>query len=493
MSKKDISILLVNPPIRMESDPECYPYGLAIIASSLRQQGFSPEILDLNILRWNDEKEINDYFSNKVFNIIGIGGLITTYKFLKSFLPKINVLQQQALIVVGGGVVTDNPEFILRNTPTDIAVIGEGEITFNELVNRYYNNQDLYSIEGISYLIDNQLVFTKPRKLISNISTIPFPAYDLLNIEYYLKSNSSLSFLGNKATMHIYAGRGCPNICHFCYHIFGRGARFRSVSNILEEMDFLYEKYPMIDSWLFGDENLLASRKLIEEFCADYPKRSYGKFPWACYGRVDLVNDKILPKLKYAGCKCISFGIESGSQKILNNMNKGVTVKQAIDAIKMVRKHGIWARATFIYGYPGEDDYTIQETINFCKEVAINPYPFFATPYPGTVFYKSYKKNILSKYGDEESFIFKLDDATKFTINLTDWNDEVFLKKFNDFVNQFRPNNILQKCCALLRHYWQLIYIIALKARNLIYVLRISKEFLKDIINKITTINRLPK
>jgi radical SAM superfamily enzyme YgiQ (UPF0313 family) len=179
----------------------------------------------------------------------------------------------------------------------------------------------------------------------------------------------------------------------------------------------------------FVDDNMMASKKRILAFCELMKEK---KFPlsWGCHGRVTSAEPEVLDRMARAGCVWIGYGIESGSQKMLNAMNKKTTVARAKKAIGDTRKAGIYANTTFIFGYPGETINTIQETIDFKKELGIACGSFFATPYPGAPLYE----DIREKIEDEEAYVRSLGNATEFTINLTEFDDQTLfrLKKAMD-------------------------------------------------------------
>lgn len=291
-----------------------------------------------------------------------------------------------------------------------------------ELTRAISENLEYDNIEGIVYKKDGEITVNPPRPLITNLDDLPFPAYELFPIDIYLKNISHASIIGKKSEMGIITTRGCPYNCHYCYHIFGRGVRARSVENVISEIKYLIENF-QIESFLILDETFTINKKRVEEFCQLYIKEKIG-LPWSCYARVNLVDKDMLIMMKKAGCYRVGYGIESGSQKILDKMNKKVTTQQAENAIKITKKLGLHCGTTFMFGYPGETLKTIHETVDFCKRLNIESKFFFTTPYPGTLLYKEMKERILSKYGDEDKFFEVLGDATEFTVNLTDFTDE---------------------------------------------------------------------
>ncbi|MBC8489151.1 MAG: radical SAM protein, partial [Bacteroidetes bacterium] len=192
--------------------------------------------------------------------------------------------------------------------------------------------------------------------------------------------------------------------------------------NVVDEIKYLIDEYG-IDSLLILDETFTINKKRVSEFCKQIKKEKID-IPWSCYARVNLVDQPMLNEMKSSGCYRVGYGIESGSQRILNQMDKKVTVEQAKEAIRMTREAGLICGTTWMFGYLGENISSIQETINFCKEMLISPSFFYTTPYPGNNLYEKVKNKIIEKYGDEEKFISVLGDASDFTINLTDFSDE---------------------------------------------------------------------
>ena len=179
----------------------------------------------------------------------------------------------------------------------------------------------------------------------------------------------------------------------------------------------------------FVDDNMMASEKRSLEFC-DFMEEKRFPVTWGCHGRVTSAKPEVLARMAKTGCVWIGYGIESGSQKMLDAMNKEAKVEQAKQAVIETRKAGIYPNTTFIFGYPGEDRRTIQETIEFKRELGIECGSFFATPYPGSPLYRQVRDRI----EDEEAYISSLGNATEFSVNLTDFDDETLfgLKKAMD-------------------------------------------------------------
>jgi radical SAM superfamily enzyme YgiQ (UPF0313 family) len=197
--------------------------------------------------------------------------------------------------------------------------------------------------------------------------------------------------------------------------------RFRSIDNIIEEIQTLIKKYN-VRHFDFQDELFTLNDKRVIEFCDRILKEKI-KISWRCLGRANLAKLDVLKKMKKAGCHWIGYGIESGSPKMLEVMDKKINIKQAKKAIELTRQAGITPSATFIVGMPGETKETIKETVKFCKEAQIFNTLFFVVPYPGTFLYSELKNK--NQIDDEEKFVLKMgQDATNLLFNLTDLPDE---------------------------------------------------------------------
>jgi len=431
-------ILLINSPVRLNASPNCIPYGLGTMASVLREGGHEVEIYDANALR-PEPRQIKRFLRSKKWDIIGLSGLITTYEFQKRLAELIKETHPEAFLVSGGGLATSVPDMAMDTILVDALCIGEGEITIAKLASTLEREGDLAQIDGLIWRNGDEIIKNKPRANIAEMDSIPLPAWDLLPMKVYLKNpiwgSSALNSsdfpegISTGRSMNIISSRGCPHRCNFCYHLFGRGKfRFRSASNIIEEIRRLVSEYE-VDFIGFVDDNFMASPRRAVEFCEMLKAEPY-RIHWGCHGRVDSARPELLATMRGAGCIWIGYGIESGSQKILDAMGKNTTVKAAEEAIRATREADIYANTTFIYGYPGEDEKTIQETNDFKERLGIRVTSFYATPYPGTPLFE--RANIRNL----EKFVLSLGNATEYSVNLTDFSDYDFhrFKEINDSI-----------------------------------------------------------
>jgi len=310
-------------------------------------------------------------------------------------------------------------DLVLRATDVDICVIGEGEITAVELLN---DIDDLEKVRGIAFKKMEQIHFTLPQDKFFNLDNLPIPDFDLFDMEKYLhQDNAYARKTFTSRSMSFISSRGCPYRCHFCSKSAST-FRYMSPKKIYE---FLYvlKKDLGIEELVFGDELFLSSKKRFAEL-APLIKRL--KLKWGAQARVNLADKEFIEMVKNAGCIGLGYGIESGSQKILNNMNKKITVQQIESAMKYTKKSGIPVKVQLIFGYPGEDEQTINETIQMFKRLDHPGRRFnVITPIPGSKLYDDSIKLGLIK--DEAAYLRNIEKSFgigEVHVNFTKWPDE---------------------------------------------------------------------
>jgi anaerobic magnesium-protoporphyrin IX monomethyl ester cyclase len=410
-----VDVALIFPPIRAWDEPRNFPTGLGIIAAIIRNMGYSVAVIDAKggkLMTWEVQKRLQELRPR----VVGIGGLVTTYRFVRSITRWIKAWDPCVKIMIGGSVGGSIPELMIERNPVDAVTVGEADETVKELLPALLDSSDLARVKGIAFNGGGKAILTEPRPLIQNVDAVPFPAWDLFPIETYLAN----PVVGVGRDMDIITSRGCPHQCTYCYQIFGRGFRARSPQNIVAEIGELNGRYGL-DFVSFQDDCFVVNKKRVYEFC-DLLDKSGLDIKWSCCGRVNIVDEPLLKRMKASGCVSVSYGIESGSQTILNRYRKGVTVETAKQAVRLTRDVGLRNPTSFMLGSIGETPDTAWETVEFCKEVNIPLQALmFATPYPGTPLYEEVKG--MGLIGDEEAYIMRLGDCVDFTVNLTNMSD----------------------------------------------------------------------
>lgn len=415
-----MKVLLVNCPVRERAPPYTLPLGMAYLIAVLRKAGHKVEVLDINGYRY-DRNEVEDKIKGLTYDMVCTGGVVTLYKYLKFLTAALKKYHPDKPVVVGGNIANEIPHLLFKHTSTDILMLGEAEITICELADALEKGTALKKVDGIACMEKGNTIYTSPRKIIEDIDTIPFPEWDMFPVETYIANLRE--FQKNYRVMPTILTRGCPFVCKFCYHSFmGDKARFRSADNVIAEIKQLKEKYN-INGISFYDDLLLLNRKVVEEMCDKMIEQKLN-LKWHCLTRLEYLYDDLLRKMKKAGCYSISYGMESGSQTILDNMKKGINLEKAKEIFKRVKGLGLKTAGTFMIGYPGENMKTIRETVDFCKELGLPANFFFATPFPGTPLYEEWKHKIKN----EDEYVEKLGDVDNLVINMTDFTDEELIR-----------------------------------------------------------------
>jgi radical SAM superfamily enzyme YgiQ (UPF0313 family) len=430
-----MNILIINPPVRLTDKPRHIPHGLAIIANIIRKRiGIVPQFLDLNAHRYS-EKEIITQLKKYEFDVVLIGGLIPVYKRIIILAEYIKQINPECLVIAGGSAAMSVPELLLHNALVDVVCAGEAELAIIELLQqlRMFALKDVVDIPGFYFKIGDEIIFSGARELINDLDTeSDLPAYDLLPMDIYLSN----PVVGLGRDIDFISSRGCPYQCTFCYQPWGRKFRGHSVDFIIDALTYLKTQYH-VDFVSFQDDEFMANKARVYELCEKLQSKVPGLL-WSCTGRVNIVDDDIVETMRAAGCVSISYGFESGSPKLLENMKKMVTIEQMEKAAAVNRKFGMMLPVSFIIGMPGEDEASCNETVEFCLR---NNIPLksmmFATPYPGTELFDFAVSSGRIPKEKLHDFVVSLEDARDFTVNLTDaFTDEELIAKREQMINE---------------------------------------------------------
>jgi|TARA_Y100000294_G_scaffold80473_1_gene75633 radical SAM superfamily enzyme YgiQ (UPF0313 family) len=421
-------VLLVYPPARDASKP---PIGICYLSSYLRQKGHQIEVLDLTAGPLSEDELQKRIEGFHVYDCIGISAIITAYNFVKDFSGKVRKKFPNIPIMVGNAISVSCPRTLLENSAVDVIVVDEGELTVAEVVENIKERKNFINIKGLWFKDEEgNINRTPPRERIKDIDSLPRPAWDLINMSVYIKHSSAYLDRGIR-TGWISAVRGCPFRCEYCSRSFGNKVVNRTANSMVDEILEFNRLFKSTHFQMLADL-FMANPKMVKSFARCLIERKVD-ITWECTGRVDLVDEELLLLMRQSNCISVSYGIESGSQKILDNMDKRVTVEQAKRAIELTRKVDLKLKTPFMFGYVGEDRESIADTVNFIKEMKLgSTVLFFSTPYPGTPLYGWAREKNRIKY-DEDTYLSLLgNNADKFLVNLTDFSDEELLKLKSD-------------------------------------------------------------
>ena len=441
-----MKVLFIVPEIRLDSHPTNIPFWAGILASIVEEKGGQVAILDLNALRMNYDKQfvpdelIRKEVSSEKWDLIGIGGLTSTYGRTKYLCRLVRRENPESVFVGGGGWSTYNPTEILQLVPElDMICIGEGELTFTELYDEVSSGgTNFEKIDGLCLRDGDSFSFTKPRALISDLDTIPYPYYDILELDIYFKYSQiwySKEAMMAKRRLSTVWERGCPRGCTFCSHngmsridlqnIYGDGdrrtgeklvrisdkendtfqlpARWPSAKYAVNNIKLLNEKYGM-DFFMSVDENMTSNKKWTDEFCSLYIDEGLDKIvKWGTLGDAPSVATKpeLVKTLVDAGCTYISFGFESASDKVLNeDIQKGQTRAHLQKTLDTIQSSGLRPITTFMIGNAHEDINDLMETVDFWIQNDAVVDPFICTPYVGSPIFYENSDYILGQYDE---------------------------------------------------------------------------------------------
>ncbi len=397
MKKKRKTIVFINPPRRDEdtysdfapgesSDP---PFGLCYLAGMVREQGYKPYILDAAALRYNLKQTAEKALKYKP-DYIGITA--TTYALNAAIrIAKYLRKKTRAKLIIGGCHVSILPKEVMPYF--DVGVIGEGEYTLIELLDALENKKPLKDIKGIVYKHKGKLIKTGRRPYITNLDELPKPAFDLLpNLnKYYRLPVQSIIRL---PSISFITSRGCPEQCTFCDKtICGSRVRAHSAEYVFEVIKWLVDKYK-IKSIMFHDDNFFIFRKRNLELIRLMKEHGIS-LKFNCLGRADVLSKDYLTELKRGGLWQVNFGIESGSQKILDFFKKRITLKQVENAVDVFNDVGIRTKGLIMIGNPLETKKTLEQTRHLVLKLKLQDVSVaYFTPFPGCELYPD-----VNKYG----------------------------------------------------------------------------------------------
>ena len=461
-----MKILFVNPVVREEDVPRHIPYGMAILAEIARKNGYQVQVYDANAWRKGINVLIQVYKADD-WDVICIGGLTTTYGYIKEACRLAKTHSPKSFLLAGGGFLTSMPREIMEWVgDIDLGIVGEAYVTFPKVLKKIdEKNLSWEKTLGIVYRDKDRIIINKERPNVENIDEIPWPAWDLFPLEeIYFKNSSSLyseEAYTSKRRIDINGSYGCSLICKYCWHLgttgdmlvspnkdgendilftYGRNIRYHSPDYLIKMVKHLKGEYG-IDQVTFLDENLMtmdvySKRTWLKEICAKWIENGLqpecrklgvhhseventGVF-WSGTSHASLHTPEILAKMYESGCTHLVYGLESFDRRILKKLGKGSTPKKNEESVRVCQESGINPIPNIIIGFPEEDFESVRNTILSLLKLGIHAKPHFATAYPGSEWYYVYKDSIMKQYnGDLERYILDLGDASKITATIS--------------------------------------------------------------------------
>lgn len=397
-----MKILLIDPPFKSFAGifSLYFPLGLTYVAGAAKKAGHECKILDMDAAEAKEgsldfSKEYESYTSyvsalndadhptwqlmrrlvrQQNPDLIGItalttkfGSVIQTAKFCKELLPEVPIL-------VGGAHASTMPDLTMQIPEVDFVLRGESDESFPDLLEAIEGKRDFSQVGSLSWKNSGKIVHNPDRPFANDLDALPLPDRSaLLNPENYSSEDMGI----------ILTSRGCPFRCSYCFHMWEKRVRYRSVASVIEEILEVHKAYGTTQ-FSIKDDSFTVKKKHVLDLCEAFKKLPF-KITFNCTTRVDLLDEELLEAMKSAGCAQVALGIESGSAKILKETDKDITLDQVLKAAEMLNRHRLFWTGYFMIGLPDETEEDIGKTMKFLKKVK----PFYGglgvyNPFPRT-------------------------------------------------------------------------------------------------------------
>lgn len=378
------------------------PLGILYLCSHLRAKGFDVEVYDSTFSRKDDLLRL---LANTEPGVLGIYANLMTRGNVVDILRVARACGWRT--IVGGPEPGSYVEEYL-SAGAEVVVHGEGELTVEELLPALRANSDLGGIAGISFRdASGQARTNPPRALIRDLDAQPWPARERVDIDQYVRTWREHHGQGS---VSLITARGCPYECRWCSHqVYGKTHRRRGAIAVVDELEFLLDRYHPDMAWL-ADDVFTIHHGWLAQYAAELKRRRIA-IPFECISRADRVNESVIATLAEIGCFRLWIGSESGSQRILDSMRRGVTTEQVQTAVELCRAHGIQTGIFLMWGYEGEELQDIEATVDHVKRT--NPDIFFTTvsyPIKGTPYFDEVAARVVpgGDWADSTDRLFKI-------------------------------------------------------------------------------------
>ena len=430
-----MKITLIMPKSAVKGLPYDIPIGIGSLSAVLKRAGHSVSLLNLNHYDWDSNEELIRRIRSHQPDVIGTGSMSFSYSLLQNYLRLAKIACPDAKTMVGGMVVTSQPDVVYDGLGADIAVIGEAEETVVELMDALAGDGDLAGVKGIIYRDEKtgEPVTTLPRPLIQDLDSLPWPDYEAMEMDEFVTLYGNTDGGGLVYSHHddprmvpIMTSRGCPFKCTFCcYELVETKYRTRNLDDVMAEIEHLVERYKINTLFISDDLFSLKKTRLIE-FCERIEPMNLN---WQCSIRVKPVDRDVLTLMRDSGCKTVAYGIESASPDVLLSMKKKITLADINETLKITNDVGLGIGGNLIFCDPAETQKTAMESLKWFTEntryiIRMAMVGF----HPGTVLYRDAVAR--GQIKDKIEYL----EKNEYEINATEMPDAAY-SELNDYIN----------------------------------------------------------
>lgn len=469
------------------------PLYFLYLAGYLERNGFKVGIVDPHQknIRQN-VKIILHEIKEKRPRYVGLAAFVTDYDVIVDLAKEIKK-ETGSKIIVGNAHASIEPrDFLYKNSPFDLVVRGEGELTLRQVLEEYDENMDNSNIKGIAFLRDGSIKINDNREFM-DLNECGMPAYHMIDMKWYAKPTKLIIRRLIASAAVIYTSRGCPYNCVFCasntvWNSMCKSetgqakTRKRPLSHVMEDLHILQDKYHFEFFYIIDDTFGMTEQEIIE-FCDAYAKSGL-KMLWAAETRVNCIkNESIVRMMKAAGCLQLDFGVETGSSKLLEIVDKKITIQQTVNAFNLCKKGGIRTFANMLINLPEETEEDLALSHRLLAQIKPTYISVGVTqPYPGTVLYDKYLKAPISK--EEYCKLSRLIPPEEFRVSRHTINLNILLKKWQKRygINTPLETNIFK---ADLRYWAAILRSTKKPAYFLCFIVELIKEPIKWLLKQL--------
>jgi radical SAM superfamily enzyme YgiQ (UPF0313 family) len=450
-----LNVLAVHPPYPGKREIVYVPLGLGYIISTIEREGHTVKTLDMHNLGLTMDV-VEQELRRGDYDLCIMGGFAMQVAGMKAVTDLVREVSPKTLVVVGGVGVSDIPEIVLDYIGADAVATGECEAVLPQMMDSIAAGHPFEKVPTFFYRHKGNIVRNLKGPVVEDLDTLAYPAYHHFDIDYIApRSYNGEGF----RSIHAMTSRGCPFRCNFCINsvindskfqkqLYGgltderkkASQRFRSPASMVKELTHLRDTYG-INDFHFADEEFITHRSRVFEICDAL--RPLG-ITWSTSGRADWATTDKLGAMRDAGCRYVLFGVETGSQKLMTDMDKSAKREKVIDGLNAARSTGMNFIANFMIGHPAETKETVEETIEFCREMELTFLPSYVVLFPNSRMFHENKDKIKGWkwYFDK---LTQLDFTRRVFINLTKMPDRELVRLRNRAVSHSIAYKIVGK------------------------------------------------